>query len=151
MTGKDKQSQNKAANKQPANQSMRSQIFEYACNVDNVKLKATDIAAAVGLGERQVYRYLTNKFWESVRDERRKRYAKHAVFVDEGLVRGAVKGNPRSAQLFYERFENWAPKQKLEHTVVDKDAVLESLDKLSTNELAKLGGLDKKEKHEGGE
>lgn len=116
MAGKDKQSQNKAANIQPINQTMCVKIFEYVTNIDNIKLKATDIATAVGLGERQIYRYLTKEFWEKVKEERRKRYAKHSVFVDEGLVRSAVKGNPQAARLFYERYEDWASKTKLEHS-----------------------------------
>lgn len=97
-----------AAETQPNNPAMRALIFEYVTNIDNVHLKTEAIAQAVGLKARMVRYYLTTEFWEAVRDERRKRYAKHSVFVDEGLVRSAVKGNPQAAKLYYEKYEKWS-------------------------------------------
>jgi hypothetical protein len=101
----------------------RALIFEYVTNLENVKLRTKDIAKAVGLSERHTLRFLTPEFWEESLVERRKKYKKHAHFVDEGLVRSAAKGNPQAAKLFYERFEGWAPKQKHEHTGKDGDPI----------------------------
>jgi hypothetical protein len=108
VAGKDKTLPEIAAETQPNNPAVRALIFEYATNIENINLKTEAIAKYVGLKERMVRHYLTPEFWAAVRDERRKIYAKHAVFVDEGLVRSAAKGNPAAAKLFYERHEEWS-------------------------------------------
>jgi hypothetical protein len=116
VADKKKNSPKKSTGNQKRGAKTRALIFEYVTDIGNIKLKTTDIAEFTGICERQVRRYLTNEFWIEVRDERRKRYAKHSVFVDEGLVRGAAKGNPAAARLYYEKHEDWIPRSKQEIT-----------------------------------
>lgn len=95
----------------------RRQIFEYIINLDVQSLKVADIAKAVNLSDRQVYRYLTPEFWKEALDYRRSQYAKLSIAVDMGLIKKASKGSAAEVKLFYQKFENWKePKAPTEIT-----------------------------------
>lgn len=115
------------------------QIFEYITNLDVQSLKVKDIAAEIGLGERQVRRYLTPAFWKEALDYRRERYAKLSFVVDIGLAKKAAKGDAAASKLFYQRFENWKePKAPMEITakVKTKNAIITA--EMSSREAALL-------------
>lgn len=109
-------SQNNAEGEKPertlAWQEREQQIFDYITDLDTKSLNRKDIASAVGLKDRQVYEYLTPKFWQKCLDARREKYSKYSVGVDVRLINKAQGGDVPAMKLFYEMFEGLEKKIK---------------------------------------
>ena len=59
---------------------------------------------------------------------RRSRYAPALSKVDRGILREGAKGNPGSAKLCYQRFEDWTEKKKVEGRITFESVLSELID-----------------------
>lgn len=82
-------------------------------------------AELVGTNENTIYRWereITADQWDKWLQDSRKKYARHFLKVDAGLLRRAAE-DTASAQLAYQRLEGWSPKQTNEN--LNRNADLE--------------------------
>ncbi len=80
-------------------------------------------AESLGVNITSIYNWNRKVDWESIKSERRKRYAKLMPKVDNALFKSTQKGDVQAIRTFYERFDAWTPASKVvnEQSLSDAD------------------------------
>jgi hypothetical protein len=96
--------------------------------------------------------------WEKIRDGARATYAQHAPLVDMALIEKAKKGDPKSIELFFQRYEGWSVKQNMEIlnktdlAALSKEQLLEKVHEIMGKKgpiEPKLEGIEEKKAENG--
>ncbi len=105
-----------------AKEKHKNKLLEYLGNPGNEWLDRATLSTEV-LGYKQengIHKCFSpaelNEIEAEALELRRKKYASCLARVDSGLLKEAANGNPNAAKLVYQRFEDWAPKTKQEHS-----------------------------------
>lgn len=72
-------------------------------------LPQSEVAKRLGVLPVTISRWKRKVDWEHIKTERRKRYGVHICEIDAALLKQAKKGEARSVELAYQRFEGWIP------------------------------------------
>ena len=108
----------------------RDQIVSYLGNPENEWLGRQRLTLEVLEYKNQtaIYQIFTVADLAEIEAEalaiRRKRLAGISVQVDAAVIKKAMDGDIAAAKLYYQRFEGWSEKQKVEHGVEDTLAAM---------------------------
>lgn len=96
-------------------------LLEYLGNPDNPFLNRSELAEKVlKIKRRTFYDHFTPADLSEIEKEaleiRRGKYAAGIARVDRAMIDAAASGDSQAAKLIYQKFENWAPSTRQEHT-----------------------------------
>lgn len=93
------------------------------CDPDYSDYSYIKFAEELGVKVSLVYDWNGKVDWESIKSERRKRYAKLMPKVDNALFKATQKGDVPAIRTFYERFDSWTPASKVvtEHSISEAE------------------------------
>lgn len=100
-------------------------MLEYWGNPDNEFLTRSNMATQVlGYSKAEtLWRFFTPDELTEIEAEalaiRRSKYSSSIAIGDTAMLREMAKGNVQAARLVYQRFEDWAPRQRTEVTGKD--------------------------------
>lgn len=122
----------KSVSKMTAKMRHKLALIEYMSNPDNIFPKHSEFAGILGIDESTLYRHFTPSELQEIDSEallyRRARYTKHSADIDRALVKECKNGNPQAIKLFFQRFENWSEKTKLEHEITGIDDIVQDIE-----------------------
>lgn len=101
-----------------------------------------EIGKILSISDRSLRGWNRKLDWEHIRDERRKKYARHMVPVDAALFKAACDGDTAAIKLAYERFDGYVP-QSIQRQIheIDEFEIDQELDALAERKRAVLKTL----------